>query len=151
MWHLLFIKLHRYFWTTISQAHTLSCFFSFAQANHIFIWDSPYDWWSRTLRLWFRGISVAPKGMVLTGSTRYHEQKWVTTNQRSPSPFLPFLGMVVVVVFWDKVLLHRAAYLGTYYVDQASLKIHGNPPASASWVLGLQASATKPYSSFTFS
>jgi hypothetical protein len=47
------------------------------------------------------------------------------------------------LVFRDKVSLYSSGCPGTYFVDQASLELR-NPPASASWVLGLKAFATTP-------
>jgi hypothetical protein len=43
--------------------------------------------------------------------------------------------------FPDRVSLHSSGCPGTYSVDQAALELR-NPPASASWVLGLKACAT---------
>jgi hypothetical protein len=50
------------------------------------------------------------------------------------------------VLFWfwffrDRVFLYSPGCPGTYFVDQAGLKLR-NPPASASQVLGLKACAT---------
>jgi hypothetical protein len=48
-----------------------------------------------------------------------------------------------VFVFRDRVSLYSPGCPGTYFVDQAGLELR-NPPASASWVLGLKACATTP-------
>jgi hypothetical protein len=45
-----------------------------------------------------------------------------------------------VFVFRDRVSLYSLGYPGTHFVDQAGLELR-NPPASASWVLGLKACA----------
>jgi hypothetical protein len=47
------------------------------------------------------------------------------------------------LVFWDRVSLCSPSCPGTHSVDQAGLELR-NPPASASWVLGLKACATMP-------
>jgi hypothetical protein len=47
------------------------------------------------------------------------------------------------LVFRDRVSLCSPGYPGTHFVDQAGLELR-NPPASASQVLGLKASATTP-------
>ena len=47
------------------------------------------------------------------------------------------------LVFRDKVSLYSPGYPGTHSVDQAGLELR-NPPASASWVLGLKVFATMP-------
>jgi hypothetical protein len=47
------------------------------------------------------------------------------------------------LVFRDRVSLCSPGCPGTYFVDQAGLELR-NPPASASWVLGLKACATMP-------
>jgi hypothetical protein len=51
------------------------------------------------------------------------------------------VAAVVVVVFRDRVSLHSPGCPETHFVDQAGLELR-NPPASASQVLGLKASAT---------
>jgi hypothetical protein len=51
--------------------------------------------------------------------------------------------VVVVVVFRDRVSLCSPGCPGTHFVDQAGLELR-NPPASASQVLGLKASAITP-------
>jgi hypothetical protein len=43
--------------------------------------------------------------------------------------------------FWDRVSLYSSIRPGTHFVGQACLE-HRNPPASASWVLGLKAFTT---------
>jgi hypothetical protein len=48
--------------------------------------------------------------------------------------------------FWffrDRVSLYSPGCPGAHFVDQAGLELR-NPPASASWVLGLKACATTP-------
>jgi hypothetical protein len=50
--------------------------------------------------------------------------------------------------FWDRVSLCSPGYPGTHFVVQAYLKLR-NPPASASWVLGLKVCAPTP-GSFLF-
>jgi hypothetical protein len=50
---------------------------------------------------------------------------------------------------WDRVSLCSPGCPGTHSVDQAGLKLR-NPPASASWVLGLKACATTPGFSHAF-
>jgi hypothetical protein len=52
------------------------------------------------------------------------------------------------LVFRDRVSLYSPGCPGTHFVDQAGLELR-NPPASASRVLGLKASATMPRSSFS--
>jgi hypothetical protein len=61
-------------------------------------------------------------------------------------PYLKFL-FVCFLIFWDSVSLYSCP--GTHFVDQAGLELR-NPPASASWVLGLKACATtaRPYLNF---
>jgi hypothetical protein len=54
--------------------------------------------------------------------------------------FFVFL-FVCLFVFRDGVSLYSPGCPGTHFVDQAGLKLR-NPPASASWVLGLKACAT---------
>jgi hypothetical protein len=60
--------------------------------------------------------------------------------------FLGFFFLFCFVLFfcfWDQVSLYNLGCPGTHFVDQAGLKLR-NPPASASWVLGLKALATMP-------
>ena len=53
--------------------------------------------------------------------------------------FVLFFGFFLFVcLFWDRVSLYSPDCPGTYFVDQAGLKLR-NPPASASRVLGLKA------------
>jgi hypothetical protein len=47
------------------------------------------------------------------------------------------------VLLWDRVSLYSPGCPGTHSVDQAGLELR-NPPASASWVLGLKVCATTP-------
>jgi hypothetical protein len=56
---------------------------------------------------------------------------------------LGFVCVCVCVVFRDRVSLCSPGCSGTHSVDQAGLELK-NPPASASWVLGLKACATMP-------
>ena len=49
--------------------------------------------------------------------------------------------LFVCFVFRDRVSLYSLGCPGCHFVDQAVLKLR-NPPASASWVLGLKAIAT---------
>jgi hypothetical protein len=64
-------------------------------------------------------------------------------------PLLWFLKLyfiflfVCFFVFRDRVSLCSPGCPGTHSVDQAGLELR-NPPASASWVLGLKACATTP-------
>jgi hypothetical protein len=51
--------------------------------------------------------------------------------------------LFVCFVFRDRVSLYSPGCSGTHFVDQAGLELR-NPPASASWVLGLKACATTP-------
>jgi hypothetical protein len=51
--------------------------------------------------------------------------------------------------FRDRVSLYSPGYPGTHFVDQADLELR-NPPASASQVLELKASATTPGSLAVF-
>jgi hypothetical protein len=53
------------------------------------------------------------------------------------------------LVFVDRVSLCSPGCPGTHFVDQADLELR-NPPASASWVLGLKACATTPGFFFFF-
>jgi hypothetical protein len=53
--------------------------------------------------------------------------------------FFFFFGLV----FQDRVSLYSPGCPRTHFVDQAGLELR-NPPASASQVLGLKASATMP-------
>jgi hypothetical protein len=67
-------------------------------------------------------------------------------------PFLsfPFLSFPFLFFFWffeTGFLSIALADPGTHSVDQAGLQL-GNPPASASRVLGLKACATTPRSYF---
>jgi hypothetical protein len=48
-----------------------------------------------------------------------------------------------VCLFRDRVSLYSPGCPGTHFVDQAGLELR-NPPASASWVLGLKVCATMP-------
>jgi hypothetical protein len=52
-------------------------------------------------------------------------------------------GLVLVLVFQDRVSLYSPGCPGTHFVDQAGLELR-NLPASASRVLGLKASTTTP-------
>jgi hypothetical protein len=54
-----------------------------------------------------------------------------------------FFVVVVVVVVLDRVSLYSPGCPGIHSVDQAGLELR-NPPASASWVLGLKAFAKPP-------
>jgi hypothetical protein len=53
------------------------------------------------------------------------------------------------LVFQDRVSLCSPGCPGAHFVDQAGLELR-NPPASASRVLGLKASATTPSSGLLF-
>jgi hypothetical protein len=53
------------------------------------------------------------------------------------------LGVFFVVVFWDRVSLCSPGCPGAHSVDQAGFKLR-DPPASATWVLGLKACAFTP-------
>jgi hypothetical protein len=53
------------------------------------------------------------------------------------------LFVCLVSFFRDRVSLYSPVCPGTHFVDQAGLKLR-NPPASASWVVGLKAWATMP-------
>ena len=52
-----------------------------------------------------------------------------------------FFCLFVCLFFRDRVSLYSPGCPGTHFVDQADLELR-NPPASASWVLGLKACAT---------
>jgi hypothetical protein len=54
-----------------------------------------------------------------------------------------FVFVFVILAFWDRVSLCSPGCPGTHFVDQGILEFR-NSPASASWVLGLKASATTP-------
>jgi hypothetical protein len=54
-----------------------------------------------------------------------------------------FVFWVFLVVFWDRVFLYSSGCPRTHFVDQAGLELR-NPPASASWVLGLKVCVTMP-------
>jgi hypothetical protein len=56
---------------------------------------------------------------------------------------LLLFSFFVCFVFRDRVSLCSSGCPGTHFVDQAGLELR-NPPASASWVLGLKACATTP-------
>jgi hypothetical protein len=53
--------------------------------------------------------------------------------------------LFVCLFFQDRVSLYSPGCPGTHFVDQAGLELR-NPPASASWVLGLKECATTPSS-----
>jgi hypothetical protein len=58
--------------------------------------------------------------------------------------FILFIIIIyLLLVFQDRVSLYSPGCPGTHFVDQAGLEL-GNPPASASQVLGLKACATMP-------
>jgi hypothetical protein len=54
-----------------------------------------------------------------------------------------FFCLFLFLFFWDRVSLYSPGCPGTHFVDQAGLELR-NPPASASWVLGLKVCATTP-------
>jgi hypothetical protein len=56
---------------------------------------------------------------------------------------------VFVFVFPDRVSLYSLGCHGSHFVDQAGLKLR-NPPASASWVLGLKAYTLTPGFKWSF-
>jgi hypothetical protein len=60
-----------------------------------------------------------------------------------PENFMRLLLLLIIIifVFRDMVSMYIPGFPGTYFVDQAGLKLR-NPPAFASQVLGLKASAT---------
>jgi hypothetical protein len=60
-----------------------------------------------------------------------------------------FVVVVVCLFFRDRVSLYSPGCPGTHFVDQAGLELW-NPPASASWVLGLKVCATMPGLSLHF-
>jgi hypothetical protein len=68
---------------------------------------------------------------------------------QKPSSHTYFFVVVFVVVvlfcfvFQDRVSLYSSGCPGTPFVDQAGLEL-GNPPASASQMLGLKVCATTP-------
>jgi hypothetical protein len=73
---------------------------------------------------------------LIRGEYRHKSMKrklWVSGNQD-----YFFFG-----VFWNRVSLCSPGCPGTHFVDQAGLELR-NPPASASWVLGLKVCATTP-------
>ena len=50
--------------------------------------------------------------------------------------------LLLLLLFWDRVCLHNSPGCpGAHFVNQAGLE-HRDPPASASWVLGLKACPT---------
>jgi hypothetical protein len=55
--------------------------------------------------------------------------------------FVLFCLFVCLFVFQERVSLYSPGCPGTYFVDQAGLRLR-NPPASASQVLGLKAYTT---------
>jgi hypothetical protein len=58
--------------------------------------------------------------------------------------FFLFVCLFVLFCFFqDRVSLYSPGCPGTHFVDQAGLELR-NPPASASWVLGLKACAIMP-------
>jgi hypothetical protein len=75
------------------------------------------------------------------------EQPVLLTTELSHQPPSSLLLLesffVVVLVFRDRVSLYSPGYPGVHFVDQAGLELR-NPPASASWVLGIKACATTP-------
>jgi hypothetical protein len=58
----------------------------------------------------------------------------------SLSLFIYFI-IIIIFFFWDRVSLYSPGCPDTHFVDQAGLELR-NPPASASWVLGLKACTT---------
>jgi hypothetical protein len=69
-----------------------------------------------------------------------HTQSFVAQNPNVSS--LSFF-VLFCFVFRGRVSLCSPGCPGTHFVDQAGLELR-NPPASASWVLGLKACATTP-------
>jgi hypothetical protein len=67
---------------------------------------------------------------------------WALSHLSSPQHTILFVCLFGWF-FWDRVSLYSPGCPGTHSVDQAGLKLR-NPPASASWVLGLKACATTP-------
>jgi hypothetical protein len=60
-----------------------------------------------------------------------------------------FIYFLFCFVFRDRVSLYSPGCPGTHFVDQTGLELR-NPPASASWVLGLKACATMQGSTLCF-
>jgi hypothetical protein len=50
--------------------------------------------------------------------------------------------LLVVLLFWDGVILHSLGWLGSCYVDPASFELTRESPASVSWVLRLKVCAS---------
>jgi hypothetical protein len=84
--------------------------------------------------------------LLSAGSDRVHNNP-PTLPHPTPTP-----GLAPLFLFWfwfwflvfrDRVSLYSPGCPGTHSVDQAGLELR-NPPASASWVLGLKACATTP-------
>jgi hypothetical protein len=63
--------------------------------------------------------------------------------------FCLFCFLFVCLFFRDRVSLYSPGCPRTHSVDQAGLKLR-NPPASASWVLGLKTCATNTQLSVPF-
>jgi hypothetical protein len=63
--------------------------------------------------------------------------------------FFFFFFFFLVLVFRDRVSLCSRGCPGTHSVDQAGLELR-NPPASASWMLGLKACTTTAWPYFQF-
>ena len=69
----------------------------------------------------------------------------ITYMQSWPESLPPFPNLVLFSLAFsrDRVSLYIPGCPGTHFVDQAGLELR-NPPASASWVLGLKACTTMP-------
>jgi hypothetical protein len=88
----------------------------------LILWKYDFHPWNRTFE----------QNLLKIGQKFYLEK-----IQRSGIFFFFFL------VFRDRVSLYSPGCPGTHSVDQTGLELR-NPPASASWVLGLKACATTP-------
>jgi hypothetical protein len=74
---------------------------------------------------------------------RKSKSKWRGGFSRITFLLLFIALFFVLFCFRERVSLYSPGCPGTHFVDQAGLKLR-NPPASASWVLGLKACATTP-------
>jgi hypothetical protein len=89
-----------------------------------------------------------PRKVLNTDHTGWWEGEGVWPKWCGPSCFLEVL-LLTFFFSWDRVSLYSPGCPGTHFVDQAGLKLR-NPPASASWVLGLKVCATTPGSASYF-
>jgi hypothetical protein len=101
------------------------------------------EWPTRTSNLFIlksRVTFIVP--IVCWGLAQSHVHTSVILLIWTLGPLFLFVCLFVfILVFHDRVSLCSPGCSGTHFIDQAGLELR-NPPASASWVLGLKACAT---------